>query len=154
MSEQAAQPTPVEFIPLTDDQQLAYTQQIRRGFIDHAVKTNVLLTGEKGDKALVLQTLDSMDRSALTNKRIKAEEKSGELNANAAVAVAHLLSRMDSKSMREEQPVARKAPPLLPDSVPPPELAIGEIETAATPMNYKSFMAEQNRRMGNVVEED
>lgn len=148
MEQQAQAAAPADFVPMTDDQALNYTQQIRRGFIDAAIQEKVLHKGEVKEKALVMSVLSDMDRTALTNKRIKVEEKSGAINGSAALVVASMLARMGSNTLREEVPVAAKAPPSLPDTIPAPELVPGETDTAAVPMNYNSFMEAQAKRFG------
>lgn len=132
----------------TDDQKLAYTDRIRRGFIDTAVKEGVFTKGERADKALVLQALNDVDRSALTNKRIKADENAGEVNARAAVLVAGVIERLGHTAMRMEHPVPGRTAPSLPTDLPSVVLVPGETETAAAPMTYKSFMAEQGKKLG------
>ncbi len=136
-----------EFIPMTDDQQLVYTQRIRRSFVDNAVKNNVLLNGDRADKALLLQTLNDMDRSALSNKKIKSDTANGALNGQAAMIVASMLERMSSSAMREKAVPAITKPQELPSDFPAPDLVPGEVDIAAPTMNYKSFMAEQNKRL-------
>lgn len=153
MSQEATQPAPDTYVPMTEDQQLAYTQQIRRGFIDDAVKQQTLLKGDIKDKALVLQTLNDMDRTALTAKKIKSEEETGEMNAKTALVIAGLLNRTPHSNSRVETPVASRVVEL-PNTVPAPTLAPGEIETKALPMNYKGFMQEQNKKLGKPIDDD
>lgn len=141
-----------DYVPMTDEQQLLYTQKIRRGYIDDAIKNNVLQTGERGDKALVLQTLNDMDRQALTNKRIKADETNGAATAQAANIVASMLERMGNNAMRETAPITNTTSPSLPDSIPAPVLVPGETEVGAAPLTYKTFMTAQNAKHGRTTD--
>lgn len=143
---------PDDYVPMTDEQQLLYTQKIRRGYIDEAVRGNVLQTGERGDKALVLQALNDMDRQALTNKRIKADETNGAATAQAANIVASMLERMGSSAMREPVPVVGVVSPSLPDSIPAPVLVPGETEVGAAPLTYKTFMSAQSAKHARTTE--
>lgn len=148
MSKEDQSITPDDYVPMTDEQQLLYTQKIRRGYIDQAIQGKVLQTGERGDKALLLQTLNDMDRAALTNKRIKADEKNGAVTAQAASVVASMLERMSSGSLRQNTPTGVGPAPSLPDTVPAPTLVPGETEVGAAGMTYKSFITTQNVKHG------
>lgn len=74
---------------LSDDDVLAYTQRIRRNFVDELI-VNKLPVDDKVTAGLMLQTLHDMDRTALGKKKIVIEQGQSESDRIVAQALAEL----------------------------------------------------------------
>lgn len=132
---------------MTDEQVLAYTQHKRKFIVGKLLNNNQLPT-DKSDISMLMGALDGMDRAALGNKRIKADEKANSAIAGAAGMIAGILTRIKSQTGVDLEMAQEVAPPLLPASeVPDPVLVPGEIETNATQMNYDAFMDEVRSKL-------
>lgn len=132
---------------MTDEQVLAYTQH-KRKFIVSKLIANNQLPGDKDEKVMLLQALDGMDRAALGNKRIKADEKTANGMAGAAGIIAQMLTQIGTLTRDNISPLEileRVEAPSLSNEIPEPILVPGELETNASQLDYDSFMS----RAGN-----
>jgi hypothetical protein len=126
-----------------EDQVLNFTQRKRQQIITQMMGTNgeKLKELERGDKMVLLQALDGMDRSALGKKRLKTDEKTAASAAAAAALIAQVLTAPGvSQAGRSDAP--RASVPTLPTNIPDPQLVPGEIATDAPQMDVDSFMAQ------------
>lgn len=127
---------------MSEDQVLAYTQGKRKFIVDEIMKDNKV-PQDKGEATLLIQALDGLDRAALTQKRIKADEQAAAGMAGAAGLVAKLLTQAGSRKNIDVLDVdAREVVvPELGNEVPAPSLVPGETEVAPKQMDYDSFTA-------------
>lgn len=81
---------------INDDWILRYTQRKRREFVEEI--TNDGFPVERGDQAVMLTALSDMDRAALGNKRIGANERLAAADALVAQAINTLSNRFGSEN--------------------------------------------------------
>jgi hypothetical protein len=127
----------------SDDQVLSYTQRKRQQIVTEMMGTNgeKLKNLERGDKMVLLQALDGLDRSALGKKRLKTDEKTAASAQAAAALIAKVLTA-PGVSQAGTANVPRAAIPSLPTDIPDPMLVPGEIATDAPQMDVDTFMAQ------------
>lgn len=132
------QTTPV----LDDDQVLAYTQSVRKNIVTELTKGKAF-PQDKGEQILLMQALDGMDRAALTNKRIKSDEKTQNDVAGAASMIAQMLSQMGGMVQMpkvNDDNVVDVEPKMLTEEIPEPVLVPGETEINSPQLDYNSFV--------------
>lgn len=125
---------------MTEDGVIALVEGVRL----HGVKT--IMEGgypkDKEERDHLKELLNGLDKSALTRKRIKADEGAAGALANGANLVAELLTKMSGRRHTQDiSDAVEVQPPVLGDEVPPPVLVPGEIDTSPEVLNYDSFMA-------------
>lgn len=124
--------------PMAEDAVLEYTQKVRQGIVSSLIQ-NGFVPGDNSDRNMLLSALDGLDRQALTNKRIKADQENARGMNNAAGLVAQVLAAV-GRSSREIVVVNRDAP-VLGSEIPEPQLVPGELDQNPEQMNYESFIA-------------
>jgi hypothetical protein len=134
MSEQVVTPG------MNEDEVLAYTQNLRVRIIKEVTKGGVV-PDDRSAQSLLMNQLDSLERTALTSKRIKADEAAAETGAGAAALIAKLLSQAGSGRREETDIIEARVVPVLGSDVPEPVLVPGETEIAPGQLDYDSFMA-------------
>ena len=98
---------------------------------------------DKGEQILLMQALDGMDRAALTNKRIKSDEKTQNDVAGAASMIAQMLSQMGGMVQMpkvNDDNVVDVEPKMLTEEIPEPVLVPGETEINSPQLDYNSFV--------------
>jgi hypothetical protein len=125
---------------MSEDQVLAYTQSKRRHIVEK-LTIDGKVPDEKTEVSLLISALDGMDRAALTNKRIKADEKASQGIAGAASVIAKLLTQVNSKGKSTDLEIISGAPLTLGTDIPAPDLVPGEIEITPGQMDFDSFTA-------------
>ncbi len=124
------------------DQDLEFTRGVRKDVVTALTKGGIAADDPK-KLSILLQTLDGMDRAALTQKRIKADEGISSTKAAAAATIAHLFMDNRLKSVGaildvEARPA--RATPQLGNDVPDPMIIDGELGPTNNE-NYDAFMA-------------
>lgn len=120
-----------------EDQVLEYTQAKRKQLVEHMTVKGV--PEEKGDKAILLQALADMDKPALVKLRIKSEDKNAGTNAQAAMAIASLMTQMSPKKLVNFDPTV--VPPSLDDKqIPDFEYVDGQTVLGTQGGSYSEFM--------------
>ena len=122
---------------MSEDQVLAYTRGKRMELANKLTENGVPTDREVA--GVLLQTLDGLDRSSLSRLKIKAEEQNNKNNTAAAAVIAEVLGRIGSSKIYQMEGVARREVPVLPSSIPDPEVVEGELETTPTQMDFDSF---------------
>lgn len=128
-----------------EDAALSYTQKKRQQIItammgENGEKLNSL---ERGDKMVVLQALDGMDRAALGRKRLKTDEKIGASAAATAALIAQVLQAPGAQQHgMVVDGVITRVVPQLPADIPEPQVVPGEMDGEAAQMDYETFMAQ------------
>lgn len=127
-----------------EDAVLDYTLDMRKKLMQAYIDP---VTGEvSGDldtRRFILQNLDGMERQALGRKKIKTEEKGQANAAEARALVAELLRQAPNAVTRIGAIIEHEsyAVPVLPSSVPPPELTSGETDIGVSSLDFDTFMA-------------
>lgn len=130
----------------TDDDRMGFTQSMRKKFIKDLTDNGNKIPDDKGDKALLLAALDGMDRTALANKKIGAQERQGAEDRNAALIIAKIASQgFNGTTNPFERPVIegeviRNDLELDDSDLPPLELAPGETGIGLETRNFEQFM--------------
>jgi hypothetical protein len=141
---------------MNEDQVLAYTQSKRRKIVDKLTDAGKI-PDDKTEASLLISALDGMDRAALTQKRIKSDEKSAQGMAGAASVIAKLLTQVGSnnKSNHISDDIT---PPTIGKEVPDPQLVPGEAEFTPGQMDFDTFTATfqntSNPSSGSIADTD
>lgn len=121
----------------TDLSLLTKTQAIRDQMV-----TNLMRAGKVPDDLLaqkmLLDVVNSMDKSTLQKAKIKAEDKSNQNKEARAKAVSELL--LEARKRRQSLPVVDAAE--LPESVPAPALVPGETDIGIQQLTYDTFFVD------------
>lgn len=121
---------------MTDDDLMKFTQGTRKRFIEH-----ITLKGfpeDTKEQAILLAALSDMDRTALGNKRIGANERQAAADALVARAISQITDQFGSRNpfegeRRGEIPVYD--PTKLPEASPVP----GETDIGLSEQTYKDM---------------
>lgn len=130
----------------TDDERMAYTQNIRKRLVVKMTASGI--PEDKGEKAVLLTALADIDRAALGNKRIAAASKDSHEDRQAAMIIAALSAvRYPTPSGSPfEAPIIegqfRELPPLNESNLPALVLVPGETDIGNTTRTYDEFMAD------------
>lgn len=113
---------------------LKRTQVIRNSMV-----TKLMRSGQVPDdihqQRMLLDVVNSMDKSTLQKAKVKAEDKSNESKEARAKAVAQFL--LEARKKQQALPVVDSAE--LPQSVPAPELVPGETDIGMQDLSYETF---------------
>ncbi len=126
----------------TAEQQLAFTQNIRRRAANHLLRNGRNPEGDELDK--LLKIVDGMDRQVLTLKRINADQASAGALAQHTALVSEALSQIGRKDpyrfkRGEGEVVDVSTIPQLGDEVPRPEMVPGETDINPPTMDIVEF---------------
>lgn len=129
---------------MNEDQVLAYTQGKRRNIVDKLTNAGKV-PDDKTEVSLLISALDGMDRAALTQKRIKSDEKAAQGISGAAAVIAKLLIQVGSNNSTH-QISDSITPPAIGKEIPDPLLVPGEAEINPGQLDFDTFTATfQNR---------
>ena len=113
---------------------LKRTQVIRNSLV-----TKLMRSGQVPDdinqQRMLLDVVNSMDKSTLQKAKVKAEDKSNENKEAKAKAVAQFL--LEARKRQQTLPIVESAE--LPQSVPAPELVPGETDIGTQDLTYDTF---------------
>lgn len=133
--------SPLHLTEFTDDEVLKHTQSIRKKFLDSLVERG--FPKDPKDQKIFLNTLSDMDKVAMGNKRIGANEKQSAADALVAQALADMTAKLGKTNPFEAgtdnsipEPVKEK----LGEANPVP----GEMDIGLSQLDYETFMAETN----------
>jgi hypothetical protein len=121
------------------DSVLTYTQEKRLMVIEQLTKFGTLTTDPK-EMSILLKSLDGMDKSVATRKRLiidAAAQMSQEEEARHGAEILKAM-RHGMFAIAAEMAVPRAAPDLA--SIPTAELVPGETEIGVAGLNYEAFM--------------
>lgn len=126
-----------------EDQVLAFTHLQRKLVVTALTKQGVPIADTR-QMSVLLQTLDGMDRQALTRKRMSADKEiaKGAQDSNTAL-LAEVLKRIPNVGRPESGVVIQglREIPTLPSTIEAGELVDGQTEKAPPQDTYQSFMA-------------
>jgi hypothetical protein len=123
--------------PINEDQILSYTHGIRKKIVSSMMERGEVPKDIKEISTLA-GVLSDMDRAALTNKRIKADEKANSNIAGAAGVVAHLLKSLKVSEV-QHAPSDDVAIPEIPNGFELPSVSPDELIQGTSTTTYEDF---------------
>lgn len=133
--------------PLTQDDQLQYTQRMRHRVVQKITNGGHAIPSEAKEVYALLTALDGMDRQSVNLKKIGAQERSNEADRLAAATIAKMNARLGGLHPFERPVIDGeftevKAPSLDTREMPALELAPGETDIGIESRNFDTFMQE------------
>lgn len=124
----------------SDDVLLDETQSLRRKIVEDLTPNGTVPVDPK-QTVLLLQTLDSMDRQALTKKRLRVDSENADKAAAAELIAATIMSKYGTVPP-DRSPGARTTPVEIPDALSGPVAVVpGQTFIGLESEDYESFMA-------------
>lgn len=138
--------TTPELTPLGgDDDHIHYTQTLRHRLIHDMTMQGEKLPDDAKERALLLQAMADMDRTALANKKIGSKERTAAKDREAAELLARMVGRLGFKSPFESHDTidgeCREVPALKAGDLPAIELVPGETDIGISTVGYDEFMS-------------
>lgn len=132
------QPITIHDEELADDEIIKHNQRTRLAYVRH--KTHESFPEDPKEMTVILAAMSDMDRAALGNKRIGANEKQAAADALVANAINQL-----SQHYGSENPFAVKrggdgAPELEHSQIPDPNPVPGETDIGISEQTYDDFI--------------
>lgn len=121
-----------------DDNAIAYAQELRKGIVKGFTR-GAGLTKDPEELKIVLAAVNGMANTAISNKRIRVEEKGQADNAATAQVIAQMLAKASSIKPFE-CPTERELPTLDPTEFPDPQTVAGETAIQPAQITYDTFM--------------
>jgi len=122
----------------TEDDVLLYTRGKRVELATHLTKDGA--PKDKDEQQVLLATLDGLDRSALSSKRIKVEEQATKNMTGQAAMIAAVLASVDPRTTMRFRTERDPETVALPSSIPHPAVVEGELEDNPGNLDYDTFM--------------
>lgn len=125
-------------IDLTDDDVLKFTMRQRKRLVAELTANGMPVTND--ERTLLLATLNDMDRTALSKKKINAQTAGSEADRTAAMAIAKLYGQMGRNNPYATDTMQRALPE--PDQRQLPQITVvpGETEIGINTETYDEFM--------------
>lgn len=131
-----------------DDELLTWGVEQRKDFIRKMMKADGSLPDDPKERALVLKALDGIDKTAVSRKRLKIEDKAATSNAETAKLIAEFYGRVQVSNPfvidQNMQEVPPRPAPQIPANMPDIEVVDGEMETTPPQDDYAGFMKRMN----------
>jgi hypothetical protein len=125
------------------DAALARNESLRSKLIAK-VMPNDQPPGDLDSIKVVASLLNDSDRQILSAKKIKADAKVADKQAQAASIIALMLNDPAVRAIKPDADPATVIPaPALPDDLPLPTIVPGELDIGGQPLDYKSFTGDQ-----------
>lgn len=132
----------VELPPMNDDELLDFTQNLRRNLAKELTKSG--MPTDTKDQITLLSTLDSIDKQAISKKKVAVAEKTSEVDQLVAMTMAKLSAQFGAASPFE-RPVIDGQVVAIPEPdqalLPRAALVLGETDTSNSSLTYDEFMA-------------
>ena len=133
---------PVNQNDLSDDDILRLTQIKRKEIVDAIAGEKI--PDDNNDRKMLLDTLDSMTRQALGNKRIGAAEKMAAADQAAAIAIQQITQKFGSNNPFQSKDGVtyehQRFSVELESAIQEPETLTGETDVGLSDMTYDEFM--------------
>lgn len=125
---------------LEDEARLNLTQSVRETIIRGLVIDNKI-PSEQGDRTLLMQALDGMDRTTLAKTKIKSDDRAQQQNAATTAMIAEILSKTSSVKNR------RTIHEIIDVEIERPVLVDGELTVGTDDqLNYNNFMNQMQNK--------
>lgn len=122
---------------LTDDEILIYTQRVRQGFVNDVTRNGFPV--KPREQEVFLSALADMDRVAMGNKRIGANEKQSHADSLVAAALVSLGNQFNNGNPFKGP--GASAVEVEVDKIPLVETLPGETDIGLSDETHKSFIA-------------
>lgn len=123
-----------------DEARLNLTQSVRETIIRSLVVDNKI-PSEQGDRILLMQALDGMDRTTLAKTKIKSDDRAQQQNAATTAMIAEILSKTSSVKNR------RTIHEIIDVEIERPVLVDGELTVGSDDqLNYNNFMNQMQNK--------
>lgn len=126
---------------MTDDDLMRFTQGKRKAFIDHITEEG--WPNDPKEQSIMLAALADMDRTALGNKRIGANERQSEADALVARAIGQLTTQFNGRNPFEKEGEG-KVPEYQADKLPEADAVPGEMDIGLSDQTYKDMEDKYN----------
>lgn len=130
-------------IALNDDSHLHFSQEIRKRLVNQYIVDGLIPVDPKM-ATLLLSALKDMDKVTLSLKKIDAEKESGDADRQALAEFHRLTSMVGARDYHRVDSPAGDLPSFDPNDIPSIELAPGELEVGAEPIDYDALMNKQD----------
>lgn len=123
-----------------DEARLNLTQSVRETIIRSLVVDNKI-PSEQGDRTLLMQALDGMDRTTLAKTKIKSDDRAQQQNAATTAMIAEILSKTSNVKNR------RTIHEIIDVEIERPILVDGELSVGTDEqLNYNNFMNQMQNK--------
>ena len=122
-------------VQLNDDDVLSYVHNKRASIVESLTASGV--PTDLDTVKVLLTALKDMDYTALSKKKIKAEERNSDLQSQSAALIAKILLTSSNKVNVSNIHIVT---PTLPNTIPPPILVEGELDIIPCEMTYDGFI--------------
>lgn len=131
---------------MIDDNDLSFVREKRKQIINHYLDQGIDKLTDVKEVALVATLLNDMDRTALSKKRLKTDDKKNNNSAAAIDLISKIFTEKNVKDIVPEDAVAKLVAPELEMTLDNVRVVEGEMDTNVSVEDYESFM---NRVGGN-----
>ena len=125
---------------MIDDNDLSFVREKRKQIINHYLDQGIDKLNDIKEVALVATLLNDMDRTALSKKRLKTDDKKNNNSAAAIDLISKIFTEKNVKDIVPEDAVAKLVAPELEVTLDNVEIVEGEMDTNASMEDYESFM--------------
>ena len=125
---------------MIDDNDLSFVREKRKQIINHYLDQGIEKLTDIKEVALVATLLNDMDRTALSKKRLKTDDKKNNNSAAAIDLISKIFTEKNVKDIVPEDAVAKLVAPELEMTLDNVEVVEGEMDTNASMEDYESFM--------------
>lgn len=130
---------------MTEQEILDFTRNKRKDLVDFLAKDGA--PKSKEEQQILLAALDGLDRSALGQMKIKSEQELANLGGSASALIASVLMKIGTNNPFHHARAsiefdASIEAPVLPDTIPPPEIIDGETHIGQVNLEYDQFITQ------------
>ena len=125
---------------MIDDNDLSFVREKRKQIINHYLDQGIDKLTDVKEVALVATLLNDMDRTALSKKRLKTDDKKNNNSAAAIDLISKIFTEKNVKDIIPEDAVAKLVAPELEMTLDNVTTVEGEMDTNVSVEDYESFM--------------
>ena len=125
----------------TDDDVVAFTQKTRKQLVDEMVADGKM-PEDKDSRVLLLSALSDMDKLAINNKRLGAQQKNAAKDREAMMIIAKIRERIDGSNIFEQPGNTVREVEIDSSRLPPANAVKGETDIGLDETTYDDFVAQ------------
>ena len=125
---------------MIDDNDLSFVREKRKQIINHYLDQGIDKLTDVKEVVLVATLLNDMDRTALSKKRLKTDDKKNNNSAAAIDLISKIFTEKNVKDIIPEDAVAKLVAPELEMTLDNVTTVEGEMDTNVSVEDYESFM--------------